>query len=226
MWGTFINVAAVLGGSVVGLLVGKRLPSRVSDAVMPTMGLFTLFLGIKTAFETENSMIVLFSLVIGTVIGSLIDIERHLDRLGEFLKRRVGSNGSGDFTQGFVTACILYCVGPMAIMGAIQDGLLKDSSILITKSVMDGVSSIAYSSSLGVGVAFSAIPLLIYQGLMSLLATWVSPLMSASVIAEMSATGGVLLMAIVLNLTLKSKIKVGNMLPSLFVAIAIAAFMT
>ena len=114
----------------------------------------------------------------------------------------------------------------MAIMGAIQDGLLKDSSILITKSVMDGVSSIAYSSSLGVGVAFSAIPLLIYQGLMSLLATWVSPLMSASVIAEMSATGGVLLMAIGLNLTLKSKIKVGNMLPSLFVAIAIAAFMT
>ena len=138
----------------------------------------------------------------------------------------MGSNGSGDFTQGFVTACILYCVGPMAIMGAIQDGLLKDSSILITKSVMDGVSSIAYSSSLGVGVAFSAIPLLIYQGLMSLLATWISPLMSASVIAEMSATGGVLLMAIGLNLTLKSKIKVGNMLPSLFVAIAIAAFMT
>ena len=221
MWGTFINVAAVLGGAVVGLLVGKRLPSRVSDAVMPTMGLFTLFLGIKTAFETENSMIVLFSLVIGTVIGSLIDIERHLDRLGEFLKRRVGSNGSGDFTQGFVTACILYCVGPMAIMGA----LLGDSSILITKSVMDGVSSIAYSSSLGVGVAFSAIPLLIYQGLLSLLATWVSPLRSASVIAEMSATGGVLLMAIGLNLTLKSKIKVGNMLPSLFVAIAIAAFM-
>ena len=91
MWGTFVNVAAVLGGAVVGLLVGKRLPSRVSDAVMPTMGLFTLFLGIKTAFETENSMIVLFSLVIGTVIGSLIDIERHLDRLGEFLKRRVGA---------------------------------------------------------------------------------------------------------------------------------------
>jgi len=226
MWGTVINFCAILIGSIIGIFVGKKLPNRVLDAIMPAMGLFTFFLGVQSAFETQNSMIVLFSLVIGTIAGSLINIEYHLDKLGNYIKNRIGSTGDDNFTQGFVTTTILYCVGPMAIMGAIQDGLIGDSSILATKAVIDGVTSIAYASSLGIGVAFSSIPVFIYQGVLSLLATWVSPIMSEPVIAELSATGGILLMAIGLNLALKCKIKVGNMLPSLFVAIILALIMT
>ncbi|MEA4882258.1 MAG: DUF554 domain-containing protein [Clostridia bacterium] len=225
MVGTFVNAGAIIAGSLAGLIVGRRLPEAISDTVMQGVGLFTVFLGLRMAGGTENPVLVLVSLAVGTVIGSLIDIERRLDGLGQRLKRIAPDAAGATFTQAFVASSLLYCVGPMAVMGAIQDGLTGDWSVLATKSLMDGITSCAYASSLGLGVGFSALPILLYQGAITMLAGTVKPLMTDPVLREMTAVGGILVLGIGWNLAMRARFRIGNMLPAVFVAAAAAFFL-
>ena len=222
--GSIINSVAIFIGALVGKFAGGKLPDKVIKTVMSALGLFVAFLGVQMSLDTQNVIVVLVSLVLGTIVGSIIDIEKALDKLGDKIKKRFDNKGESTFTQGFVAASIIYCVGPMAIMGALNDGLTGDITILITKAIIDGISSIAFASTLGIGVGFSAFLVLIYQGLISIFAKWIAPIMTTGVITEMTAVGGIILMAIGVNIVLNTKIKTGNMLPALFFAIAIASF--
>lgn len=227
MIGTFINVAAILIGGSLGLLFGGRLPERLKSTVIAGMGLFTAVTGIKMFMETQNSLIVLGSLVIGALLGEWWKIEDGLQRLGEILEMRFGRSDSGsgqsspfgDFVRGFMTASLLFCIGPIAILGSIQAGLNGDISLLVIKSVLDGFAAMAFASTLGVGVLFSAVMILIYQGTITLLAAQLNAIVSKPMMAELTATGGVLLLGIAIsNLLEIKKIRVGNFLPALVMA--------
>jgi uncharacterized membrane protein YqgA involved in biofilm formation len=231
MIGTFINVAAILIGGSLGLLFGGRLPERLKSTVIAGMGLFTAVTGIKMFMETQNSLIVLGSLVIGALLGEWWKIEDGLQRLGEILEMRFSRSESGsgrfasygDFVRGFMTASLLFCIGPMAILGSIQAGLNGDISLLAIKSVLDGFAAMAFASTLGVGVLFSAAMILIYQGSITLLAAQLNTIVSKSMMAELTATGGVLLLGIAISSLLEiKKIRVGNFLPALVLAPLIA----
>jgi|WetSurMetagenome_2_1015567.scaffolds.fasta_scaffold18528_3 uncharacterized protein len=227
MIGTFINVAAILIGGSLGLLFGGRLPERLKTTVIAGMGLFTAVTGIKMFLETQNSLVVLGSLVIGALLGEWWKIEDGLQRLGEILEKRFNrpnvENGKlnpyGDFVRGFMVASLLFCIGPIAILGSIQAGLTGDYNLLVIKSVLDGFASMAFASTLGVGVLFSAAMILIYQGAITLLAAQLNALVSKPMMAEMTATGGVLLLGIAISSLLEiKKIRVGNFLPALVIA--------
>ena len=227
MIGTFINVAAILIGGSLGLLFGGRLPERLKYTVIAGMGLFTAVTGIKMFLETQNSLIVLGSLVIGALLGEWWKIEDGLQRLGEILEKRFSHPNSesgqfapyGDFVRGFMTASLLFCIGPIAILGSIQAGLNGDISLLVIKSVLDGFAAMAFASTLGVGVLFSAGMILLYQGTITLLAAQLNTIVSKSMMAELTATGGVLLLGIALSSLLEiKKIRVGNFLPALVLA--------
>lgn len=226
MIGTIVNVIAIIIGSILGFSVKGRLPEKYQNIVMQGISLAVLIIGLQMALSVESTkgtLVVIFSLVIGGIIGELIGIENGLEKLGETIQKRFGSD-EGLFVQGFVQSSLIYCVGAMAIMGAIQDGLNNDPSILFTKSLLDGTASIAFSATFGIGVIFSSVPVLIYQGTISLLASWAQNFLNQDVIAMMTATGGLLIMAIGFNILLSTEIKIGNLLPSIFVAILIAQF--
>jgi hypothetical protein len=226
MIGTIVNVLAIIVGSILGFLVKGKLPERFQNIVIQGISLAVLIIGLQMAFSVENTkgtLVVIFSLVIGGIIGEILKIEDRLEGLGEKIQSRFG-NEDGLFVQGFVQSSLIYCVGAMAIMGAIQDGLNNDPSILFTKSLLDGIASVAFSATFGIGVLFSSIPVLIYQGSITLLSSWAQKLLNQDVVVMMTATGGLLIMAIGLNMLLSAKIKIGNLLPSIFVAIVIAQF--
>ncbi len=170
------------------------------------------------AIETKNIMVVVFSLVSGAILGEWIDIEKRMKDLGDFVQDKLKASGD-NFSQGFVTASLLFCVGSMAIMGALESGLMNDHKILFTKAIMDGVISVVFASTLGIGVALSFLPVFIYQGSITLLASIVAPYLSQAVMTEMTATGGILLMGVGINILEVKKIKVGNMLPAIFLPI-------
>jgi uncharacterized membrane protein YqgA involved in biofilm formation len=221
MIGTLINVAAILIGGSLGLLFGSRLPDRLKSTVIAGMGLFTAVTGIKMFMETQNSLIVLGSLVIGALLGEWWKIEDGLQRLGEVLEKRFGSadGESGRFVRGFMTASLLFCIGPIAILGSIQAGLNGDISLLVIKSVLDGFAAMAFASTLGVGVLFSAGMILVYQGAITLLAAQLNAIVTKPMMAELTATGGVLLLGIAISTLLEiKKIRVGNFLPALVLA--------
>lgn len=213
-----LNCAVVLVCGGLGLALKERLPQKLLDGLMQAMGLCVMVIGIDGAVSTNNMLCVLVCLVAGTVIGTLLDIEGRLDRLGEALRRRFDRGGSGSFTQGFVTASLMFCVGAMAIVGSIQAGLEGDWSILLSKTVIDGVTSVSLAAALGAGVLFAAAPLLVYQGGVVLLAGLLSGVLSDAVVGEMSAVGGVLILALGINMLSMSKapMKAGNMLPAIF----------
>lgn len=223
MQGTLLNSLAILVGGLVGLLFRGRLAERFNVSVMQGLGLTVLVIGLKMALESHNSIILLLSLVIGGLVGEGLRIEDRFETLSRTLEQRLGG-AEGEFSKGFVTASLLYCVGPMAVTGAIQNGLTGDYSVLIVKSFLDGISALALSAGLGFGVLFSAVPVLLYQGAISLLAIWVKPLLSEAVVLEMSATGGVLILAIALSALQIKRVKVANFLPALLVAAIIAGF--
>lgn len=226
MIGTIVNVIAIIVGSFLGFLVKGRLPERFQNIVIQGISLAVLIIGLQMAFSVESTkgtLVVIFSLVIGGIIGEVLKIESKLEGFGEKIQSKFGSD-DGLFVQGFVQSSLIYCVGAMAIMGAIQDGLNNDPSILFTKSLLDGTASVAFSATFGIGVIFSSIPVLLYQGSISLLASWAQKILNQDVVAMMTATGGLLIMAIGLNMLLSAEIKIGNLLPSIFVAIAIAQF--
>jgi len=223
MLATIINVVLVLVGSAVGLLFKNLISEKLMSIITHALGLCVLGIGISNMIGTENMLCVIVCMVIGTVIGNAIDIEGKLERGGDLLRAKVTKGeGNSRFTEGFVNASLLFCVGAMAITGSIEAGLNHNYEIIISKGVIDGVTSISFAATMGIGVAFSVIPVLVYQGLITLLAAWVGPLLPAAVITEMTAVGGTLIVAIAVNMLElgKKKIKVGNMLPAMFLPVA------
>jgi uncharacterized protein len=237
--GTIINVLAILVGGALGLLFGARLPARVRQTVIAGLGLFTAALGISMFLQTQNSLIVLGSLLVGGLLGEWWRLEDGLRNLGGFLERKVGarlpgSSANGDaqlaqakserFIRGFLTASLVFSIGPMAILGSIQDGLTGDFSTLAIKSMLDAFGAMAFASTLGVGVLFSSLVLLVYQGGISLLAAQANAIITPAMMTEMTATGGVLLVGIAISGLLEIKpIRMGSFLPALFVAPLIVA---
>lgn len=223
MWGTMVNGLAIVAGALLGRLLGKGLPENIRGTVMQALGLGVLLIGMQMAFATQNVIIVIISLVAGGITGEILRIEYWLNRFGERVQAMFArSPQENTFAQGFITASLVYCVGAMAIMGALESGLTGNHHTLYAKSVLDGVSAIAFASSLGSGVVFSALPVVIYQGSITLLASWLQHFMTAAVIAEMKATGGVLIFGIGLNILEIKTIKIGNMLPAILFAFFLA----
>ena len=223
MTGTLLNFATVLIGGMLGLFFGTRIPERFKSTVIAGMGLFTFALGVQMFLKTENPLIVLGSLLIGALLGEWWRIEDGLRYLGTWLEKRFARDespeGSPRFVRGFLTASLLFCVGPMAILGSIQDGLTGDYNLLAVKSVLDGFAALAFASTLGIGVLFSSLVILIYQGGISLLAGALSAIVTNAMLTEMTATGGVILMGLAISSLLEIKpIRVGNFIPALAVA--------
>jgi len=222
MTGTLLNIATVLLGGLIGLLFGARIPDPLKSTVISGMGLFTAAMGVQMFLNTENPLIVLGALLIGTLLGEWWRIEDGLQNLGKFLEQRFskeGEDGSNKFVRGFLTASLLFCVGPMTILGSIQDGLKGDYNLLAVKSVLDGFAALAFASTLGVGVMFSTIIILVYQGGISLLAAQLDAIVTPAMMNELTATGGVILLGLAISSLLEiKKIRVGNMLPGLAIA--------
>jgi uncharacterized membrane protein YqgA involved in biofilm formation len=216
MLGTFVNCLAIIAGSMVGLLFKNGIPDRYNQTVMQAVGLAVLLVGLKTAIVSDDLLVIIISLALGALVGEGVGIEDRLERLGKFLETTF-SKGSGGFAQGFVTASLIYCVGSMAIVGSLESGLSGNHATLFAKSCLDGIVSIILSSSLGLGVMFSAVPVLFYQGAITLMASVLKPLLVPAVISQMSGVGGVLILGIGMNMLREKKIKVGNMLPAIFI---------
>lgn len=235
--GTLINVCTVLVGGTLGTVLGNRLPERMRQTIMHALGLLTIVIGIQLSLETANILIVLGGLLLGGLLGEALHIERGIDRLGQWLERRAGSqeepetemstahSGSGAtmFSHAFLTASLVFCVGPMTILGSIQDGLSGDYTLLAIKSTMDGFASLAFASTLGPGVIFSALTVLVYQGALTLGAGWADTVLTDPMVAEMTATGGVLMLALGLGLLKIKQVRVGNLLPAIVIAPIIVA---
>lgn len=216
MLGTLVNTAAIIAGSLVGLLLKGGIPESYNRTIMKSVALAVVLIGILNAIKTEQLLLVIISLAVGSLLGEMIKIENGLEKLGDMLEQRF--SGSGDsVAQGFVTSSLLFCVGAMAIVGSLESGLSGNHQTLFAKSVLDGISSIVLASSMGVGVVFSAASVLIYQGAIALGASALQPFLGAAVIREMSAVGGLLILAIGFNMLDLPKIKVGNMLPAIFI---------
>ena len=223
MFAVFVNMALVLVGSAVGLLLKNRFSERMGQAVMKGLGLCTIGIGMSSLLGGKDTLCTIICVALGTILGEWLNIEKGMDDLGELLRRKlIKGEGNSRFVEGFVNATVLYCVGAMSINGAIAAGINGDYSILISKSVMDMVSSITFAAAMGIGVPFAVIPILLYEGGLTLLAGVVGPYLSAAVITEMSAVGGAIIVGIGLNLLGASKegIRVSNMLPAIFLPIA------
>jgi uncharacterized membrane protein YqgA involved in biofilm formation len=221
MKGTLVNTFTVLLGSSLGLLIGARFSEKIRTIVMHALGLSTLLIGFKMAFKTDDILLVIGSMVVGGIIGEIIKLEEGLESLGEFIKRKVKSE-SGNFVLGFVTSSLVFCIGPMTIIGSIQDGVSGDASVLYAKSLLDGFASVVFASSLGIGVIFSSLTVLIFQGSLTLLGEKLSFLLKPEVLDELVATGGLIIVGIGIYLLGIKRIKVGNFLPALVVVVILA----
>jgi len=227
--GTVINVAAVLSGATIGILIKGGLPKRFQDTMTGAIALCTMFIGIsgamsgllaltEGAIETRDTMMMIGSLILGALTGEWIDIEKRLENLGEWCKARTtgGQDKGGSFVEAFVNSSLLFCVGAMAIVGSLEDGLNHNYDVLFAKSIMDGVMAIVFTASLGIGVYFSVIPIIIYQGGITFLAGFVRPYLNEAVISRMSFVGSILIFALGINLLFGKKVKIGNLLPAMF----------
>ena len=218
MLGTIVNVIAIMTGGIMGTFLKKGIPERYKITIMQGIGLSVLIIGLSEALETDNILLMIFSVVIGSIMGEAAKIEDRLENLGEWLENKSG-NKEGGIVKGFVTASLIYCIGAMAIMGALESGLTGSHKILFTKSLLDGVTAVIFASTLGIGVVFSGITVFVYQGLITVTAAFIKPFLAECVIREMSAVGGLLIMAISFNIMEIKKIRVGNMLPAVFIPV-------
>lgn len=216
MLGTVVNSITIILGSIFGFIIKRGIKDEYKKTIMDGVGLAVIVIGLMGAIKTENTILAIISIVLGSLFGEILGIERKLNSLGDTMEERFGK-GDSNFSKGFVTASLVYCVGAMAIVGSLESGLLGDHTTLLAKSILDGISSIIFSSTLGIGVAFSAVAVFIYQGLITLLATYIKDLLTPEVILEMSAVGGILIMAIGINILELKRIRVGNMLPAIFI---------
>lgn len=229
--GTIVNVIAVLAGSLVGLFCKGLINDRLREGVMSALGLAVFTIGLsgvvtnsifvsENALSSEFTLLMILSIAIGTLIGTLIDIEKQLDRLGMFFQEKFTKNQEGStFAEGFVSASLLFCVGSMAIVGSLNDGISHDPNILYAKSILDGIMAVVFASTLGIGTAMSCLSLAIYQGGITLCASFVAPYLTDTVISQMGLVGNILIMAIGFNFVYKPKFKVGNMLPAVFIPV-------
>ena len=218
MRGTLVNAAVVLVGSGIGLAIGNRLSQRLQQIITTGLGLSTLLIGVQMALKVQSPLVVIASMVIGGVVGELLGIEQALERGGEWLKSRSRSS-SGTFVTGYVTASLVFCVGPMTLLGSIQEGLTGNPDIIYTKSMLDGAASVAFASSLGSGVSFAAITVLVFQGTLTLLGAQLAFLLRPEILNEVTATGGLLILAIGLLLLEVKRLRVANLLPALVVVV-------
>lgn len=224
MTGTIVNFLAIIAGGLVGMFFKNRLSAKIQLTIIQGLSLVVILIGLQMALQTDNLLILLFSLVGGGISGELLKIENRLAKLGEKIKKGFQQDNNL-FVQGFVQASLVFCVGAMAVMGAIQDGINHDPTILYNKAVLDGIAAVAFSASLGMGVIFSAIPVLVYQGGITILASWVEQFLTQAMITQMTATGGLLIIALGLNMLKITTIRVGNLLPALLLAILLSIFL-
>ena len=216
MIGTIVNTIAVVVGSSLGMLMNKNISLRFQNILFQTIGLITIALGITMLGDVTNFLLIILSLVLGTLLGTWCKIEENIERFGEFLKLKLTIKNN-KFSEGIITAFLLFCVGSMTILGAIQEGIDESSDLLFTKSILDFVSSTILASTFGIGILFSAIPLFVFQALLTLLAMWIAPFFSAEIITGLSAVGGVMLIGLGINMLDIKKIPVANMLPALVI---------
>lgn len=221
MIGTLVNVGTVVAGSVLGVIFRHRLPRRVVTVVFQGIGLFTIGLGVSMFLESQWILVVVLSLLFGSITGGALKLEEKMGRLSERLKHRLHFKDER-FTEGLITSFLLFCMGSLTILGAIEEGIGNGPELLITKSVLDGFSSMALAAAMGIGVLFSVIPLLIYQGGITLLSMWLGNFFAQSVVNELTATGGILLIGLGLNILNVAKIKVTDLLPSLLFVVLFA----
>jgi uncharacterized membrane protein YqgA involved in biofilm formation len=218
MLGTIVNVIAIICGSLLGLLFRKGIPDNYKEIIMSGIGLSVLLIGVKSALSSDQLLIVIFSVIIGAAIGEFLRIEAKLESLGGYLEHRLAgkSADSASFTRGFVTASLVFCVGSMAIVGSLESGLTGNHQTLYAKSILDGVTSLIFASTLGIGVLFSGAAVFLYQGAITMTAVFMKNFLVAETISQMTSVGGLLILAIGLNLLGITKIKVGNLLPGIF----------
>ncbi len=231
--GTIVDAFAIVAGALIGRFAGKALPDRVQKTLLSACGVMTLFIGIggvmqhmlvvtQSGIKTQGTMMMILSLIAGSVLGGIIDLEGKLEKFGVYLKEKSGNADDASFVNAFVTASLTVCIGAMAIVGSIEDGIYADHSILFTKSILDFVIIIAMASALGIGTAFSAIPVAILQGVVTLLARLAAPLMTDQAMSNLSYVGAALITCVGINLIFPRKVSVANMLPSLIFAVILA----
>lgn len=216
MLGTIVNAVSIVIGSLIGLFFRGSIPEKYSQTIMHGIGLAVILIGLKAAFKSDAVLIVIISLAIGSLAGELLGIEDRLDRLGNWIGRRLSKDSEG-ISKGFVSTSLLYCVGAMAIVGSMESGLTGNHQTLFAKSILDGIGSVLFASTLGIGVLFSAVSVFVYQGILTLAASSIKPFLLPEVVSQMSGVGGLLILAIGIGLLEIKKIKIGNMLPAVFV---------
>lgn len=218
--GTIVNAAAIILGALVGLFFRKGMPERVRHTIMQGLGLAVLLIGFQMSMQSQQILVVVVSMVLGGLTGELLNIDGWLDRLGRWVDAKAG--GTGEAGRAFVATSLIYCVGAMAIVGSIEDGINNNHQILFTKAALDGISAALFASTMGPGVAFSALPVFVYQGTITLLASSAKGFLGSAAVLEMSAAGGLLILGIGINILKIGEIKVGSFLPAVFYAIPLA----
>jgi len=218
MIGTIANALAIVAGGIVGLIFKNAIPEKISNALLKATGLAVIGIGINLMLTGENYSLIIISMVVGTAIGEAIDIEGKLDRFGAFIESKM-KNKEANLALGFVTSTLVCCVGSMSIVGSIQSGLTGNHEILFSKAVLDGITAVTFAATMGVGVVLSGISVFVYQGTITMLASFMQSLLSTVVVNEMTAIGGVIIMGMGLNFIIANRMKVGNFLPALFIPI-------
>ena len=222
MLGTIVNCIAVITGSLVGVLCKKGISERFSNAIMQGLGLCVLYIGISGALEGKNVLVAILSMALGALIGEALDLDTRLERLGKKLEKSAGGkHGDGTIARGFVAASLLFCVGAMSIVGSIQGGLSGNHETIFAKSLIDGIAAIVLASTMGIGVIFSALFILVYQGGIALCAGFIAPVLTDAIIAEMTCVGSLLIAGLAFNMLGITKLKVMNFVPAIFMPIII-----
>ncbi|BCZ47113.1 membrane protein [Clostridium gelidum] len=230
MLGTIVNALAIIGGCLIGLIVKGRLTEKISSTIMNGLALCVLYIGISGALKGKDTLQMIICIALGALIGEIIDIDKRLNNLGDMIEKKINSKRKGtssekiSISEGFVTSSLLFCVGAMAVVGSLESGLQGNHTTLFAKSVLDGVSSIIFASSLGIGVILSSISVFIYQGSITLLAGGLSAILTDTIISNMSAVGSLLIVGLGFNMLGISKIKVANLLPAIFIPIVFGLF--
>lgn len=223
MTGTIVNTIAIIAGAVVGVSLKKGISNTIKNTVMQGIGLAVLLVGIQMSLQGSNFIVIIISLVTGGVCGELLRIEHRLEQFGDWLEKKVGGNG-GEIARAFVTTSLIYCAGAMSVVGAIEDGIQGNSNTLFAKAMLDGISSIFFASTMGIGVLLSSIPVFIYQGTITLLASTVKSILNPYVINQLTSIGGLLIIGIAFNIFEIKKIKIGNLLPAILFVVPLAYF--
>ena len=228
MIAVLVNGVAILVGGSIGLLLKKGIPEEMGSLIMKGMALCVIYIGISGAFEGENTMVAILSMMIGAILGHLMKLDHRLNQFAQKIERKMKKDDSKDkstVAEGFVTATLLFCIGAMAIVGSLQAGLAGDYEMLFTKSAMDGISSVIFAATLGLGVLLASVPVVIYQGLIVVIAGFAAPYLSDYIIGEMTCVGSLLIVAIALNMLGITQIKIMNLMPAVLIPILLCQFM-